>query len=96
VGYEDEPISKLRPVLIYEDKLAYILSFKLTTHEPRESYYGEYKIKKWSEAGLPKPSTIRCEKGLHLIEKDIQYKIGRLQPVDIKEVRKILDERKFD
>ena len=54
------------------------------------NYPGEYPVVKWREAGLPKPSTIRASKRLNLITTDFENKIGRLHPVDILAVQKIL------
>ena len=92
VAYEDVPVSEKRPVLIYSPETAYIISFKITSHSPRQDCWGEYPIKLWKEAGLTRPSTIRCSKKLCLTELDIDEKIGELHPVDIKEVWKILRE----
>lgn len=92
IVYEDQPVCEKRPVLIYSHETAYIISFKITSHPPRLEYKGEYPIKLWKEAGLTKPSTIRCSKKLCLTELDFDEKIGSLHPVDIKEVRKILQD----
>ena len=90
VKYQDTVGEKVRPVLIYDNKTAYFLSFKITSHEPRANFRGEYRIKYWKEAGLHLPSTVRCSEALNLEEADIFSKIGRLDMADIREVRNIL------
>ena len=91
-AYEDEPDSgKNRPVLVLENKDFYpILAAKVTSAKPREGFAGEYRIEKWKEAGLEKPSTIRLSKRLKLDEEDFKFKIGRLTPNDIIKVQSIL------
>ncbi|EDP10937.1 type II toxin-antitoxin system PemK/MazF family toxin [Amedibacillus dolichus] len=95
VAFEDDPHTlKRRPVLVISPKDIFILSLKITSHEPRKMYPGEYQIKKWREAGLNKPSTVRCSKRLNLIESDFIKKRGKLQVIDMIEVRNILHEIK--
>ena len=91
VAYEDDPtqIKKLH-FLIIDDRVCYILSFKITSRAPRLNFPGEYKLVKWSEAGLHKPSTVRTSKRLRMIETDFVYKIGRLHPVDILGIIRII------
>ena len=53
VKFEDEPdIVKTRPVVIFDNRQAYIVSFKVTGQMPRENFKGEYVLQKWQEAGL--------------------------------------------
>lgn len=95
-AYEDKPdqVSD-RPVLVLENKEMYpVLVTKITKHAPREGYTGEYSIKKWKEAGLDYPSTVRLAKRLKLQETDFRRKRGRLHPIDIIEIQKILSEMK--
>lgn len=95
VAFEDAPHTlKRRPVLVISPKDIFILSLKITSHEPRKRYPGEYQIKKWEEAGLNKPSTVRCSKRLNLIENDFIKKRGKLQAIDMLEIRNILYELK--
>ncbi|WP_242347400.1 type II toxin-antitoxin system PemK/MazF family toxin [Mucispirillum schaedleri] len=91
IRFEDNPDkSKLRPVLVMDKENMYILSFKMTSHIPRQNYYGEYPIKYYKDAGLVKPTVIRLSKKLLLLENEFVNKIGRLHPFDINEVNKIL------
>lgn len=83
VKFEDNPDEvKERPVLIIDNSEAYILAFKVTSHEPRADSL-EYEIIKWVSAGLSKESTIRLSKKLELLPQDIIRKIGKLHPFDI-------------
>lgn len=91
VKFEDDPYKlKERPVLILDNNTAYILSAFITSHIPRSNYFGEYAIKEWKAAGLKKASTIRLSKRLPLVEEDLIYKIGKLHPIDILSVQRIL------
>lgn len=91
VRFEDKPNeSKLRPVLVIDKEDIYILSFKMTSHEPRQNDFIDYSIKFFQEAGLHKPTVIRLSKKLALLENEFVHKIGRLHPFDINEVNKIL------
>ncbi|MCK9314288.1 MAG: type II toxin-antitoxin system PemK/MazF family toxin [Methanocorpusculum sp.] len=94
IKFEEKPDIKNRPVLVIAPDMAYYVSLKITTHEPRNVYSNEHRIVKWEEAGLNKPSTIRASKVLHVMERDFVHKIGHLHPVDIMAVQKIL-ERNF-
>ena len=91
VKFEDD-LSRIknRPVLVVAPGQQYILSFKITSHQPRANYCDEYAIIKWSEAGLNKASTVRCSKRLNLIQTDFIHKIGRLHPVDILNIQNLL------
>ena len=92
VRFEDNPEeSKLRPVLVIDKQNMFILSFKMTSHTPRQNFYGEYSIKYYKEAGLVKPTVIRLSKKLLLLENEFIHQIGRLHPYDINEVYKILN-----
>ncbi len=93
VRFEDAPnLSKRRPVLVLFNNVVYILSLKITSKAPRNSYYGEYVLLKWKEAGLDRQSTVRISKKLKLVERDFVYKIGRLAPIDILNIRKFLND----
>lgn len=81
---------KLRPVLVISNYGNCALSLKITSHAPRAEFCGEYSLIKWSEAGLHRQSTVRTSKKLCLVESDFVHKIGRLHPVDILEIMKIL------
>ena len=87
---EDNNIIKKRPVLILDNKVSVILSFKMTSKNPRNNFAGEYKIIEWEKAGLRKPSTVRCSKLLKLNEEYYIKYIGKLQIQDIKNIQIIV------
>ena len=92
VRFEDNPEeTKLRPVLVIDKQNMFILSFKMTSHIPRQNFYGEYSIKYYKEAGLIKPTVIRLSKKLLLLENEFIHKIGKFHPYDINGVYKILN-----
>lgn len=91
VKFEDDPTqSKERPVLVISDRIAFIISLKITHHKPREDYDGEYRVIRWKEAGLTQPSTIRYSKKLKLYESDFVRPLGTLHPLDIRNLRIML------
>lgn len=93
VKFEDDPTTvKQWPVLVISNTQCYILSLKMTSHPPRETFPGEYALLRWQEAGFQKESTVRASKRLRLIDSDFVHKIGRLHPIDILAIQKILDE----
>lgn len=83
VPFEDLPESKLRPVLVLGDEAHVLDCLKMTSQLPRT---GEYVLRKWSEAGLHKPTTVRIGKRLMLDKCKVRKKIGALHPVDIIEI----------
>lgn len=82
VVFEDSDEVKRRPVLIINESKAVIVSLKMTGTD-RGDNVREYRIEKWREAGLSKPTSVRLDKILHLQETDLDGKIGRLQEIDI-------------
>lgn len=94
VFFEDKPTeSKMRPVLISGDNVAYLLIFKITSHEPRTKYIYDYSIMDWEQAGLKKPSTIRLGSKLKIQKENIIKRIGRLSQADILRIKLILYEK---
>ena len=88
VKYEDSEEVKVRPVLIVNGMERCVLSLKITSHTPRESFDGEYQVVEWEKAGLIKPSTIRIGKRIILPEEAFIKKIGRLTDIDRTNVEK--------
>ena len=70
-------------LLLFDNQAAYIVSFKVTSHDARKKFNGEYIIMKWKEAGLTKPSVVRLSKMLKMQERDFLKKIGDLEDTDI-------------
>lgn len=92
VAYEDNPdVCKLRPVLVTEQQELFIISYKMTSHTPRDNYFGEYLLINWQESGLIKPTTVRLNKILKLKQSDFKKYIGKLTYLDIIEIKKLLD-----
>lgn len=90
VYFEDDPTqSKQRPVVIVSMNPTVCISLKITSHAKRNCM-GEYEIKEWGFAGLNCPSVIRASKICRLKESDFYRKIGRLHPIDIKNLIHIL------
>ena len=92
VVFEDSDEVKRRPVLIIDESNAVIISFKMTGTD-RGDNVREYRIEKWQEAGLSKPTSVRLDKILHLQKTDLDGKIGRLQEIDIIKIRFRLSKR---
>lgn len=91
VKFEESIERKQRPVVIIKPGTAVCISLKVTSHPPRENCIGEYPLKKWKEAGLYKPSTVRVSKVIELTSNDFAGKIGRLHPIDILALQNILE-----
>lgn len=91
VKFEDSNEVKKRPVLVLEDRVAYILSLKITSHAPRKKFDGEYQLLQWEKAGLTKPSVVRTSKVLCLEEDDFDTKIGKLTDADIYAIQMLLN-----
>lgn len=88
VPYEDLPESKVRPILIVERGAFVIECLKLTGQPPRA---GEYVLKMWREAGLHKPTTVRIGKKLKLEINRVRKRVGRLDPVDMIGIGKLIE-----
>lgn len=97
--FDDDPSrSKERPVLIAsknDDALnVVLLSLKVTSHAPRTDAPGEVPLLDWREAGLSKPSTVRCTKFLWVPAAVFQkfFRYGRLSRRDEESVKNALIE----
>ena len=92
VAHEDEPeVCDDRPVLVIDEKKGIYAALKITRTEPRDNFWGEYAIRKWRQAGLSAPSTIRLSKFLKLEPNDFRRKIGTLKMVDIAGVQNYIN-----
>ena len=91
--FTDLSSAKRRPALIVSPDtynagkdvvIAYVTS--QVSSPPR---FGDYKLQKWKEAGLPKPSLVRMK--FATIDKTIIVKkLGKLEEIDSEEIEKIL------
>lgn len=88
VEFEDVQDIKIRPVVVIKEDIVYVLSIKLTTHEPRYSFSGEYRLQFWKESGLKCQTTARLTKTLRIDKNNFIKKIGRLHPTDRFEIYK--------
>ena len=83
VAFEDDPATiKMRPVVIFRDGGAFIMSYYATSQSPKPGY-DCYPIKLWKEAGLKEQTVIRLDRRLRLIPSDFKEYIGRLSDQDI-------------
>lgn len=96
VPYEDDPAaSKKRPVIIAKDNSpVYVLTFKMTSKEPRENDLGDYALKYWKESGLEEPSTVRLMKISQITPDRIGDYIGRVHAVDAFRIQQTIGEIK--
>lgn len=77
VRFEDEPVIKERPVLIWNNTAYLVIAYKMTGTD-RGDNKEEFTVDYWKEAGLSKPTSIRISKLLKLNESDLIYKMGEL------------------
>jgi mRNA interferase MazF len=82
--FSDFQTSKRRPGLVLISGEMDLLIARLTTHPPRES--SDVALKRWSETGLPRASTIRLTKLVTIDHRLVHHKIGRLHPDDSRAV----------
>ena len=84
VTFEDCTLKKQRPVVVLSEDTVFVLSLKLTSHSPRYNRFeGEYEILKWQEAGLLKPTVVRCGRVLQVEKSDMIKQLGTLDQADI-------------
>lgn len=78
--FSDLQTYKRRPGLVLVSGEMDLLVARLTTHSPREP--SDVAMKRWSEIGLPRASTIRLTKLATIDHRLVHHKIGRLHPDD--------------
>ena len=93
--FTDLTTTKKRPALIispeeYNKSGDVIIAF-ITSNIHVNPRFGDYLIKEWQRANLPKPSLIRM-KFATIYKEIIIKKLGRLSPFDIEKFSKILEE----
>ena len=89
VRFEDSPQIKNQPVVVTSSGAIYVMALKVTSHVPRNEW-GEYALQHWQAAGLNKPSTVRIGKRLRLQQSDMVHRIGKLHPLDILNIQRII------
>jgi mRNA interferase MazF len=84
--------NKRRPAVIVNQETMVVeldrVIATVTTQPPRNEY--DVYIKHWEEAGLDKPSVVRCSKINTLHYKDLVFKIGSLAKEDLTSVLEII------
>jgi len=78
--FSDLQTYKRRPGLVLVAGEMDLLIARLTTHAPREP--SDVAMKRWTEIGLPRASTIRLTKLVTIDHRLVHHKIGRLHPED--------------
>ncbi len=82
--FSDFQTLKRRPGLIIVGGELDLLVARITTHPPRE--LSDVLLKRWSEMGLPRASTVRLTKLATIDRRLVHHKIGRLHPDDARAV----------
>lgn len=87
---EEDPNQSInRPVVVLdEDKLG-VLSVKITKHSVRENDPYDTPILYWQEANLKLASTARVSKVMILNPDNFIFKIGDLNPDDLKKIEEV-------
>jgi mRNA interferase MazF len=91
--FTDLSSTKRRPALIvspdiYNAGKDVVIAY-VTSQLNSKPLFGDYKLQKWNEAGLPKPSLVRMK--FATLDKSIIVKrLGTLETVDSEEIEKIL------
>ena len=78
--FSDLQTHKRRPGLVLASGDLDLLVARLTTHPPREP--SDVFLRRWSEIGLPRASTVRLTKLATIDHRLVHHKIGRLHPDD--------------
>ena len=78
--YSDLQGHKRRPGLVLAVDSLDILLARLTTRPARDSL--DIALTRWTQLGLPKPSTVRLTKLAAIDRRLVHHKIGRLHPED--------------
>jgi len=80
---------KRRPGLVLNADSDDVLLARITTHPPRDA--SDIALRQWTEARLPKPSTIRLTKLATIDRRLIHHRVGRLQPADAAAVAQVVE-----
>ena len=80
-NFEDDKVLSRHPVMIWNDTTAFIVVFKMTSTN-RGNVGMEYQLIEWEKAGLDHETSIRLIAPVKIDPKQIQEKVGTVQPVD--------------
>ena len=86
VQFEEGVGSKKRPVLVLENGVGFVLSFKITSQLKANGY----QITRWAEASLNRASILLIHKKISINSQSFIFKIGRLHPADIINVNRLM------
>lgn len=81
----DKPsVTKIRPAIALETSAPgqALAMVKVTSHAPRPAVLGELVLSDWKQAGLLKPSCVRCSQQARIPLDFLLRPIGRLTPRD--------------
>ena len=93
VYFSDRPdIAKIRPVLVVDAEADMITIAKITSHSPRSAFEGEVSLTRWQDAGLLKPSTVRCSQVFKMMTSELlgEQPLGRIQHPDSETLLEVL------
>ena len=82
VPFEDTDDSKIRPVIILDDRTVFVIGVGVTSQSPKPKS-NDYVIQDWKEAGLSKQSAAKLDRKVKIPAERIKEKIGRLSSRDI-------------
>jgi mRNA interferase MazF len=88
--FSDFQTRKRRPALVLARGNDDLLVARIPTHPPRD--FSDVALKRWSEIGLPRASTIRLEKLVTIDHRLIHHKIGHLLSDDGRAVAQALQQ----
>lgn len=72
---------KIRPVLILDDGRSFLMTLKMTSRPPQNTY--DFQLTEWAAAGLAKPTVVCTEKIQKLPHDALIKRIGKLHDNDI-------------
>jgi len=81
VPFEEKDGSKIRPVVILNDRTAFVISFGIYSASPRP-FTNDFPIRDWKQTGLDHESTIRVDRRIKIEKQQIHDKIGELSKRD--------------
>lgn len=81
VKFEETNGSKIRPIVILNDNVAFVVGLGVTSSSPRPESK-DYVIKDWEQAGLDHQSTIRVDRSVRINKDSVFEKIGELSKRD--------------
>ncbi|MBO4552552.1 MAG: type II toxin-antitoxin system PemK/MazF family toxin [Candidatus Methanomethylophilaceae archaeon] len=95
VFFEDDPdVSKIRPVVILEDRIAVCVSLKVTSKVHNDATH--VILEQWESAGLTSPSWVDMSRVLNIPESCFKEKIGTLDQCDILSILRRLGTMSID